>query len=72
MNQINTNPIELYLEKERIASRSGQKTLTLDIREARALSDSLAALMARLLNGTNTNVQTEAPEIRINMDGGRF
>ena len=48
MKQINTLPIETFLEKARIATKSGQKTVVLDIKEATALYDSLAVVMTRL------------------------
>ena len=78
MKQINTLPIELYLEKARIANKSGQKTLVLDIKDAVALSDSLAVVMTRLtgqLEDLITQSQRTQPQeevIQVNMDGGGF
>lgn len=77
MKQINTLPIENYLEKARIATKSGQKTVVLDIKEAQALSDSLAVVMTRL-TGTLENYIVELAKptaeevIQVNMDGGGF
>ena len=78
MKQINTLPIELYLEKARIANKSGQKTLVLDIKEAVALSDSLAVVMTRLtgqledLIAQSQRTQPQEEVIQVNMDGGGF
>ena len=76
MKQINT--IELYLEKARIANKSGQKTLVLDIKEAVALSDSLAVVMTRLtgqledLIAKSQRTQPQEEVIQVSMDGGGF
>jgi ribosomal silencing factor RsfS len=78
MKQINTLPIELYLEKARIANKSGQKTLVLDIKEAVALSDSLAVVMTRLtgqledLIAKSQRTQPQEEVIQVSMDGGGF
>jgi ribosomal silencing factor RsfS len=78
MKQINTLPIELYLEKARIANKSGQKTLVLDIKEAVALSDSLAVVMTRLtgqledLIAQSQRTQPQEEVIQVSMDGGGF
>ena len=77
MKQINTLPIENFLEKARIASKSGQKSLVLDIKEAQQLYDSLAVVMTRLagnyedlIGGMNNTGQEEV--IQVSMDGGGF
>jgi hypothetical protein len=78
MKQINTLPIEMYLEKARIANKSGQKTLVLDIKEAVALSDSLAVVMTRLtgqledLIAQSQRTQPQEEVIQVSMDGGGF
>jgi ribosomal silencing factor RsfS len=78
MKQINTLPIELYLEKARIANKSGQKTLVLDIKDAVALSDSLAVVMTRLtgqleeLIAQTQRTQPQEDVIQVSMDGGGF
>jgi hypothetical protein len=72
MKQINTLPIENYLEKARIASKTGQKTVVLDIKEAAALSDSLAVVMTRLVGKLEDFMQQPQQEevIQVSMDGG--
>ena len=78
MKQINTLPIEMYLEKARIANKSGQKTLVLDIKDAVALSDSLAVVMTRLtgqleeLIAQTQRTQPQEETIQVSMDGGGF
>jgi hypothetical protein len=78
MKQINTLPIEMYLEKARIANKSGQKTLVLDIKDAVALSDSLAVVMTRLtgqleeLIAQSQRVQPQEDIVQVSMDGGGF
>ena len=77
MKQINTLPIENYLEKARIANKSGQKTVVLDIKDAVALADSLAVVMTRL-SGKLEDIITELSKpkeeevISVSMDGGGF
>ena len=78
MKQINTLPIEMYLEKARIANKSGQKTLVLDIKDAVALSDSLAVVMTRLtgqleeLIAQSQKTHPQEEVIQVSMDGGGF
>lgn len=74
MKQINTLPIENYLEKARIASKTGQKTVVLDIKEATALSDSLAVVMTRLVGRLEDFMQQPQQEevVQVSMDGGRL
>jgi ribosomal silencing factor RsfS len=68
----------MYLEKARIANKSGQKTLVLDIKDAVALSDSLAVVMTRLtgqleeLIAQSQRTQPQEEVIQVSMDGGGF
>ena len=74
MKQLNTLPIEDYLEKARIAIKSNQKSVTLTIKEATDLQNSLSVVMTRLLG----NLEQKMPEnqfsdkIEIKLDGGKF
>lgn len=71
MKQLNTVPIEDFLEKARIAIRSNQKNLTLTIKETAELQNSLSVLMTRLV--AKYDQETKLPEkIEIKMDGGKF
>lgn len=75
MKQLNTLPIEIFLDKARIAVKSNQKHLTLDIKEVQSLSDSLAVAMTRIAGELDEKLVSAAaaPDvISINMDGGGF
>jgi hypothetical protein len=69
---INTLPIEIFLEKARIAKKSGQKTVNIGIEEATLLADSLAQVMTRLAGDLDQIVQSvqQQEDIIIKMDGG--
>jgi len=72
MNALNTLPIELFLEKARIARKSGQKVVNLTIDEANLLEESLAVVMTRLagdLDAIALSVQ-QSGDITVKMDGG--
>lgn len=72
MQQLNTLPIEMFLEKARIARKSGQKSLNLSIDEVSMLEDSLAVVMTRLtgdLDAIVYNLQKQET-ITVTMDGG--
>jgi hypothetical protein len=69
---LNTLPIEMYLEKARIARKSGQKSVNLPIDEASLLEDSLSVVMTRLageLDKIAISAQSSG-DITIKMDGG--
>lgn len=75
MKQINTLPIEIFLDKARIAIKSNQKHLTLDIKEVQSLSDSLAVAMTRIAGDLDSKLaafESTPSVISINMDGGGF
>ena len=70
---LNTLPMELYLDKTRIARKSGQKTVNLSIDEATLLSDSLSVVMTRLageLDEIALSAQQGSSIVSVNMDGG--
>lgn len=72
MRPLNTIPIENFLSKAKIASKSNQKNLTLTTDEAVQLADSITIVMARLLGKIDEDSQKTAVEevITVNMDGG--
>lgn len=73
MNQpLNTLPIEMFLEKARIARKSGQKSLNLPIDEVAMLEETLAVVMTRLVGDLDTAIQAvqQQDTIVIQMDGG--
>lgn len=72
MQQLNTLPIEMFLEKARIARKSGQKSLNLSIDDVNMLEESLAVVMTRLtgdLDAIVYNLQKQET-ITVSMDGG--
>jgi len=74
MKPLNTLPIEMFLEKARIATKSGQKTLNLDIKDVISLSDSLAVVMTRLAGKLDEQIASTPTQdiVTIEMDGGSF
>jgi hypothetical protein len=76
MQQLNTIPIENFLQKARIASKSGQKVVNLSLEEAQALSDSLSIVMMRLTGQLDAIVQQLAAQgnevIQVDVNGGGF
>jgi len=74
MNNINTLPIENFLEKARIAGKNGSKTLVLDVKEAQILSECLSVVMTRLVSKLSTEI-TNKPDnlqVTVKMDGGNL
>lgn len=69
---LNTLPIELFLEKARIARKSGQKSLNMPIDEVMLLEDTLAVVMTRLVGDLDAIIQStqQTEDIVIKMDGG--
>lgn len=72
MRPLNTIPIENFVNKAKIASKSNQKNLTLTTDEAVLLADSITTLMARLIGKLEEDLQKTPVEevITVNMDGG--
>jgi hypothetical protein len=73
MKQLNTLPIESFLEKARIAIRSNQKNLTLSIDEVTNLQNSLSVVMTRL-TGEMDQIVAVAGQMptEVKIDGGGF
>lgn len=74
MKQLNTLPIEDFLNKTRIAIKSNQKNVTLTLKEATDLQNSLSVVMTRLTGEMDqmlTNAQQNSV-IEVKMDGGKF
>jgi hypothetical protein len=74
MKQLNTVPIEDFLEKTRIAIKSNQKSLSLTIKEATDLQNSLSIVMTRLSGNLDQMLsENQIPDkIEIKVDGGKF
>jgi hypothetical protein len=74
MKQLNTLPIEDFLDKARIAIKSNQKSLTLSIKEVSDLQNSLSIVMTRLAGNLDQVASSKKIDevITIKMDGGKF
>lgn len=73
MKQLNTLPIEEFLDKARVAIKSNQKTLSLSIKEVTDLQNSLSVVMTRLTGELDKiATTTSADPVSISMDGGKF
>lgn len=73
MKPINTIPVEAFLERVRVAVRTNQRTVNIDVRDAQILSDSLVTMLARLVGDlSNQQLTPELPNIQISADGGSF
>ena len=70
MNDLNTYPIEDFLNKARIAIKTNQKSLTLSIKETTDLQNSLSVVMTRLAGEPAVNSQQE--DIVVKLNGGTF
>jgi hypothetical protein len=74
MKQLNTLPIEDFLDRTRIAIKSNQQSVTLTIREAADLQNSLSVVMTRLSGELDQLVSqpSQASSLEVKMDGGKF
>lgn len=72
MKELNTLPIENFLERVRIAIKSNQKNVTLTIKEATDLQNSLSVVMTRLNGELDKMLQSKDETIKVKMDGGGF
>jgi len=72
LKPINTLPIENFINKAKIASKSNQKTVTLSIEEAVQLSENISITLVRLAGMMDQSSQTAPTEevITVSMDGG--
>lgn len=75
MSNLNTIPIEDFLNKARIAIKTNQKSLTLSSKEVIDLQNSLSIVMTRLsgeLDKNLTNNPSQNGNLEIRMVGGKF
>jgi hypothetical protein len=74
MKELNTIPIEDFLDRVRIAIKSNQKSVNLTIKEAADLQNSLSVVMTRLTGELDKIAATSKDKdaIKIKMDGGGF
>jgi accessory colonization factor AcfC len=73
MKNLNTFPIEDFLDKARIAIKTNQKTLNLSIKEVTDLQNSLSVVMTRLAGELDQSSDSGVTEdIVIKLNGGTF
>ena len=74
MQQLDTYPIEDFLNKARVAKKTNQKTLTMSSKEYADLYDSLAVVMTRLSGVLDkvSNTPQASSTIEVKMNGGNF
>jgi hypothetical protein len=74
MKQLNTLPIEDFLDRTRIAIKSNQQSVTLTIREATDLQNSLSVVMTRLSGELDKLISqsSSSSSLEVKMDGGKF
>jgi len=72
-NPVNTLPIENFLQKSKVATKTQQRELKLDSKEHKDLADSIAMLLARLVELQDTRLQQpQEQNVSVEMDGGNF
>jgi hypothetical protein len=75
-NDINTYPVQQFLENIRIAEMTNQKEIKLDIKTARVLAYNIGEVLAKVNQDYNellTKLQSNNNEvIELRMDGGGF
>ena len=74
MKPINTIPVETLLERVKIATKTNQKNITLDIKDATAICDTVTIMLSRLVMKISSESNTKATDsgVKINADGGNF
>jgi hypothetical protein len=70
MKNLNTLPIEDFLDKARLAVKTNQKNLTLTITEVTDLQNSLSVVLARLAGESSPSGLQE--DIVVKLNGGTF
>lgn len=70
MKNLNTFPIEEFLDKARIAIKTNQKNITLSIKEVTDLQNSLSVVMTRLVGESSNSASNE--DIVVKLNGGSF
>jgi len=77
MSKIQTQPIENFIAKYRTARAKNEQIISMPIREAEALAQSLSQTMTRLVSVQEEIIEAlktakESQTINIEMDGGNF
>jgi hypothetical protein len=77
MSKLQTQPIEDFIAKHRVAKAKNQQILNIPMREADALAQSLSQTMTRLVTVQEDIIEAlktaqQAQTVSIEMDGGVF
>lgn len=72
MKPINFSNIEKFLERVKLAEKSNQRTVVLDIKEASQLKETIDLLILRLLEKNINTSNVEKDITTVNADGGKF
>lgn len=72
MKPINFSNIEKFLERVKLAEKSNQKNVVLDIKEAGQLKETIDLLVLRFLEKNLNNSKIEKEVTTVNADGGKF
>jgi hypothetical protein len=77
MSKLQTQPIEDFIAKHRVAKAKNQQILNIPMREADALAQSLSQTMTRLVTVQEDIIEAlktaqQAQTVNIEMDGGNF
>lgn len=76
-NKIQTQPIEDFIAKHRVAKAKNQQVMTIPLKDADALAQSLSQTMTRLVGVQEEIIEAlktakESQSVNIEMDGGYF
>lgn len=74
MKPINTIPVETFTERVKVATKTNQKNITLDIKDAIAICDTLNIMLSRLVMkiSSESTIKESDSTVKINADGGNF
>lgn len=74
MKPINTIPVETFTERVKVATKTNQKNITLDIKDAIAICDTLNIMLSRLVMKISSEsiIKESDSTVKINADGGNF
>ena len=72
-NPLNTIAIENFLQAAKVAGKTNQREIKLDAKQYNDLADSIAMLLARLVELQDTRLQQpQEQNVSVEMDGGNF
>lgn len=72
MKPVNLSSIEKFVERVKLAEKSHQRTVALELKDAVYLKETLEHLILRLLEKNLNAVGTDTGVQSVNADGGKF